>query len=542
MGSKFNREISERVVVIAARRDLACGQASGIPQGGAKNGGEYAETKRRMRVAAYCRVSTASDAQETSYESQCRHYTDFIKDNTEWEFAGIYADEGITGTSASKRPEFMRLMSDCRKRRIDMVITKSISRFARNTLDCLKYIRELKALGIAIFFEKENINTLDAKGEVLVTIMASLAQEESQSISQNVRTGIQYRMQQGIGRLNTSIFLGFARGDQAGEWVIVPEEAEIVRQIFRDYLDGYSPGRIAASLMRDGVPSPAGKESWYASTVKSILTNEKYTGDLLMQKYYTEDFLTQRVLKNNGALPQYYVKNHHKPIIPRAVFERVQNEVKRRRSLMNEPRRLRLTSGDALKGRIICGLCGRSLKRCLTESGDIWQCKRRAASSVIDCDCRIVFEEEIKVALTQAFTLLPEYADEMHSMLQRTRDQISQYRSGDLRPDTEPFIVEELLDKEMRIISLMQISGCADTSPVACCREGISHTDNPDASPGACYTEQDFMMRTGVVLEYENGEHSADDAMVIRFVDKIIIEEYSMKVIFRAGITIEIPE
>ena len=324
-------------------------------------------------------MSTASDSQETSYESQCRHYTDFIKNNAEWEFAGIYADEGITGTSARKRPEFMRMISDCHKHRIDMVITKSISRFARNTMDCLKYIRELKALGIAIFFEKENINTLDAKGEVLVTIMASLAQEESQSISQNVRTGIQYRMQQGIGRLNTSIFLGFARGDQAGEWVIVPEEAEIVRQIFRDYLDGYSPGRIAASLMRDGVPSPAGKESWYASTVKSILTNEKYTGDLLMQKYYTEDFLTQHVLRNDGALPQYYMRNHHEPIIPRAVFERVQNEVKRRGSLINEPGRLRLTSGDTLKGKLICGRCGRTLKRCQTETGEIWQCKRRVA-------------------------------------------------------------------------------------------------------------------------------------------------------------------
>ena len=212
MGSKLNEELKERVVVIAARRDPLRESAEGICQGGENANENCAEAKPRLRVAAYCRVSTASDAQETSYESQCLHYTDFIKSNAEWEFAGIYADEGITGTSARKRPEFMRMINDCHMHRIDMVITKSISRFARNTMDCLKYIRELKALGIAIFFEKENINTLDAKGEVLVTIMASLAQEESQSISQNVRTGIQYRMQQGIGRLNTSIFLGFARG------------------------------------------------------------------------------------------------------------------------------------------------------------------------------------------------------------------------------------------------------------------------------------------------------------------------------------------
>ena len=536
MGSKCNVDLKERVVVIAARRGQLRESTAGICQGGTQVDGEYAETKHRMRVAAYCRVSTASDAQETSYESQCRHYTDYIEGNAEWKFAGIYADEGITGTSARKRPEFMRMISDCRLRRIDMVITKSISRFARNTMDCLKYIRELKALGIAIYFEKENINTLDAKGEVLVTIMASLAQEESQSISQNVRTGIQYRMQQGIGRLNTSIFLGFARGDQAGEWVIVPEEAEIVRRIFRDYLDGYSPGRIAAGLMRDGVPSPAGKESWYASTVKSILTNEKYTGDLLMQKYYTEEFLTQRVLKNDGALPQYYVRNHHEPIIPRTVFERVQNEVKRRRFLMNDPGRLRLTSGDALKSRIICGLCGRSLKRCQTEFGEVWQCKRRAASNVTDCDCRTLSGEEIKAALTQSFMLLPEYANEMHTMLQRKRNQISQYRSGNLRPYAEPFTVEELLDEEMRIISLIQMSSRGDTDPDACCLDAITGT----GTPGACYTEQEFFVRTGSIPKYENGVYLLDDAMVIRFVDRIMVEKNYLRVDFRAGVSIEI--
>ena len=324
--------------------------------------------------------------------------------------------------------------------------------------------------------------------------------------------------------------------------MIVPEEAEIVRRIFRDYLDGYSPGRIAASLMRDGVLSPAGKESWYASTVKSILTNEKYTGDLLMQKYYTEDFLTQRILKNDGALPQYYVRNHHEPIIPHAVFERVQNEVKRRGSLINEPSRLRLTSGDALKGRLICGLCGRSLKRCQTESGEIWQCKRRAASNATDCNCRTVLGEKLKDALTQSFMLLPEYADEMYTKLQKTRNQISQYRSGNLRSDAEPFIVEELLDEEMRIISLIQLSESEDTSSDARRLYDITDTDPPDVNPGACYTEQDFIMRTGIAPKNENGEYSLDDAMVIRFVDRIMIEKQSMKVEFRAGISIEIHE
>ena len=393
---------------------------------------------------------------------------------------------------------------------------------------------------------------------MLVTIMASLAQEESQSISQNVRTGIQYRMQQGIGRLNTSIFLGFSKGEKAGEWVIVPEEAAIVRQIFRDYLDGYSPGRIASGLMKDGVPSPAGKKSWYASTVKSILTNEKYTGDLLMQKYYTEDFLTQRVLKNDGVLPQYYVRNHHEPIIPRAVFERVQNEVKRRGSFINDPGRLRLTNGTALKSRLICGICGRTLKQSQTESGESWQCKRWASSNVIDCDCRPVSGEEIKAALAQSFLLLRGNADELHTMLQRVRAQISQYRSGGLETGVEsfneqssdPFIIEELLDKEMRIFSLMQVAGCVksdaivcqDTGSADCCPNADTGTEHPDASPGSCYTEQDFIMRTAVVPKCENGAYLIDDAMVIRFIDKIVVEERSLKVNFRAGITIDIQD
>jgi len=287
------------------------------------------QKKKALRVAAYCRVSTDLDEQESSYEAQVSHYAALIRKTPGWRLAGIYADEGISGTSILKREDFRRLITDCEEKKIDLVITKSISRFARNTLDCLKYIRRLKELGIPVIFEKENINTLDARGELLITIMASIAQQESQSISQNVRMGIQYRFQQGKPMLNHSRFLGYTK-KRGGPLCIVPAEAIVVRQIFRDFLEGMTVGEIIEKLEGARVPSPAGKRKWYHSTVLSMLRNEKYMGDLLLQKSYTTDFLTGARKRNQGNLPQYYVENDHEPIIPREVFLRVQAELRSR--------------------------------------------------------------------------------------------------------------------------------------------------------------------------------------------------------------------
>ena len=254
---------------------------------------------------------------------------EYIKNNPRWELAGVYADEGISGTSTKHRDQFNQMIWDCETGKINMIITKSISRFARNTLDCLQYIRKLKELGIAIYFEKEAINTLDAKGEVLITIMASIAQQESQSISQNVRMGIQYKMQQGKGNLNTKSLMGFDRGEESDMLVIIPEEAQIVRRIFREYLDGYSPAMICRHLEADHIPTPSGKKIWYPTTVTSMLENEKYAVDLLLQKYYTVDFLTHKIARNTGQLPQYLVEEHHAPIVPKSVYYQVQGELMR---------------------------------------------------------------------------------------------------------------------------------------------------------------------------------------------------------------------
>lgn len=286
----------------------------------------------KIKVAAYCRVSTDSDEQATSYEAQVEHYTKFIIDNPKWEFAGIYADDGISGTNTKKRDDFNRMIDDCMIGKIDMVVTKSISRFARNTLDCLKYIRQLKEKEIPVYFEKESINTMDSKGEVLLTIMASLAQQESQSMSQNIRLGIQYRFQQGKMQVNFGRFLGYARGED-GQAVIVPEEAAVVKRIFREYLEGASLQEICKGLEVDGILTGAHKEKWRPETVHKMLRNEKYMGDALLQKTYTTDFLTKKKVVNNGIAPQYYVENSHEAIIPKDVFMRVQEEMDRRSNL-----------------------------------------------------------------------------------------------------------------------------------------------------------------------------------------------------------------
>ena len=284
--------LAQNVTVIPARKRV---------------GSRKTETQvQKIRVAAYCRVSTDSEEQESSYETQVSHYTAYIQSKEEWEFVKVYADDGISGTNTMKREAFNQMIEDCESGKIDMILTKSISRFSRNTVDCLKYTRQLKALNIAVFFEKENINTLDAKGEVLMTIMAALAQQESESLSANVRLGIQYRNQQGKVQVNHNWFLGYTK-DEEGNLVIDKEQAEIVRRIYREYLEGQSLLQIKRGLEKDGIKNGAGHTKWHESNIKQILTNEKYIGDALLQKTYTVSILEKKRAENNGQMPKYYV-------------------------------------------------------------------------------------------------------------------------------------------------------------------------------------------------------------------------------------------
>lgn len=365
------------------------------------------EVKPKLKVAAYCRVSTDSGEQATSYEAQMEHYTNFIQKNDEWEFAGIFADDGISGTNTKKREEFNRMIEECMAGHIDMVITKSISRFARNTLDCLKYIRQLKEKNIPVFFEKENINTMDSKGEVLLTIMASLAQQESESLSKNVKMGLQFRYQNGEVQVNHNRFMGYTK-DENGHLIIEPSEAEIVKRIYLEYLQGASLKQIGEGLEADGILTAAGKAKWRPETIKKILRNEKYIGDALLQKTYTVDVLTKKRVQNNGIVPQYYVENDHEPIIHRDLYMQVQEEMLRRANLHSgEKRKKRVYSSKyALSSIVYCSKCGDIYRRIAWNNRGkhsiVWRCVSRVEHGPSCCDAPTVKETELQNAVVTA--------------------------------------------------------------------------------------------------------------------------------------------
>ena len=329
---------------------------------------------RKRRVAAYARVSTRDEEQRNSYEAQVDHYTRYIQNNAEWEFAGVYADRGITGTSTKKREHFNDMIEDALTGKIDLIITKSVSRFARNTVDSLTTIRTLKERGIEVFFEEQNIYTLDSKGELLLTIMSSLAQEESRNISENVTWGIRKRFSDGKIMLPYKHFLGYRKGENNLP-EIVPEEAETVRRIYRAYLEGKSPSYIARQLSASGIPSPSGKANWRPETVKSILTNEKYKGDAVLQKTFCTDFLTKKFKANEGEVPQYYVENSHPAIIEPEVFDMVQAEIRRRGQSGR-----RYYTPHCFSGRIFCDECG------CAYGSKVWNSSSKYRSQVWQCN------------------------------------------------------------------------------------------------------------------------------------------------------------
>lgn len=357
--------------------------------------------RQKRRVAAYARVSTDSDEQLSSYAAQVDFYTQHIRSNPEWEFVDVYMDEGISGTNTKKRDGFNRMIADAMEGKIDLILTKSISRFARNTVDTLTTVRKLKEKNIEVYFEKENIYTLDAKGEVMITIMSSLAQEESRSISENVTWGIRKSMADGKFSLAYKYFLGYEKGEN-GLPKIVEEEAKIVRKIYSLFLEGYTVRMIADYLTKQGIPTPKGKKKWCVSTVMSILTNEKYKGDALLQKTYTADFLTKSVRKNQGEVPQYYIENSHPAIIDPETFELVQNEIERRR-----PNRHKLHRNSLFTAKIICSDCGGFYGRKVWHSNSkhkkyIWRCNEKYEGEET-CNTPNLTEPEIESAFIVAF-------------------------------------------------------------------------------------------------------------------------------------------
>lgn len=355
---------------------------------------------RKRRVAAYARVSTDSDEQYTSYVAQVSYYTEYIKRNSSWDFVEVYTDEGISGTNTKKRDGFNRMIQDALDGKIDLIVTKSVSRFARNTVDSLTTIRKLKEHGVEVYFEKENINTLDSKGELLLTIMSSLAQEESRSLSENVTWGKRKQFSDGKVSMAYKHFLGYKKGEN-GEPEIVEEEAAIVRRIYQLFLEGKSPSGIAKILTTEGIPSPAGKSSWCSCTVRSILTNEKYKGDALLQKTFCTNFLTKKMKVNEGEVPQYYVENSHPAIIPEEIHDMVQYEMEARKNARGKHFGQYLFSG-----KLLCGCCGNKFGRKVWHSNDpyrrvIWRCNAKFSNQE-KCATPHVTEEEVQQAFLKA--------------------------------------------------------------------------------------------------------------------------------------------
>lgn len=283
------------------------------------------DTPKEMRVCAYCRVSTEEESQQSSYELQVQHYTQYINDHENWTLQGIYADEGISGTSVMHRKQFLQMIEECKAGNINLIVTKSISRFARNVLDCISYVRQLKLLNppVGVFFEMEGINSLDPNSEMILTILSIVAQEESKQKSDSLKWSYRRRFAKGIPVNNMWAIMGYDT-DEKGNIIVVEKEAEIIRFMFNAYLEGKSTTEIAAALTVAKVPTPKGKEVWQATVVCNILHNEKYMGEMRMQKTVTVDLFTHKIKKNRGLANQYVVRNYHEPIVSRSTFEKVQ--------------------------------------------------------------------------------------------------------------------------------------------------------------------------------------------------------------------------
>ena len=344
------------------------------------------EKKRHLRVAAYCRVSTDSEEQLSSYENQLSYYTEKIMKEPGWTMAGVFADEGITGTSTCKRKEFLRMIRQCRQGKIDMILAKSVSRFARNTVDTLNFTRELRSLGIPVIFEEQNINSIYPESEFLITLHGAFAQAESESTSSRVRWGKRQAMKSGHVAMQYKQLLGYEKGPD-GKPRIVPEQAETVRFIYDRYLAGDSIREIKVALEGQRIPTVSGKVEWMGSHIRSILTNEKYCGDVLLQKTFIQDCISKKVIPNTGQLPKYLIQNHHEGIVSREIFDAVQLEMARRNAKAGATRKSTPTGRGKYSGKhvlsnlLFCGECGTAYRRCVwTQRGvkrPVWRCVSR---------------------------------------------------------------------------------------------------------------------------------------------------------------------
>ena len=516
--------------------------------------GESRIDMRPKRVAAYCRVSTDREEQEHSFETQKAMYTEMIMMKPTWQMAGIYADEGITGIVAKKRPGFMKMIEDCRKGKIDMIVTKSVSRFSRNNLDCLMYVRELKQLGIPIIFEKEGINTIQVSSELLLTLFGALSQAESESISMNVKLGIRQSLKNGNVRFSYKTFLGYRKGVD-GQPEIVPEQADIVRRIYNDFLAGATYLEIAKRLTEENVPTMGGGNRWFSERIKSILKNEKYKGDALLQKTYITDPISKRVKKNNGELPMYYVENSHPAIIERRIFDRVQEEIARRagkkkvKQTGTKTELGRYSGKYALTELLYCGECGTPYRRCTwSRNGkkkNVWRCVSRLDYGKKYCkNSPSVEESRLHNAIAAAIT---KKANSEEINIGGIMNHIESFGS---RRDTDGIIqrqrriseIEKVIDDLARLNSDEAQSGELDYKFSELYAELYSVKDElEEMQSGASALDGDMLneMRE-VVTGLKNHPVEYDDKVVRQLIDCIkVMSADTIKICFKDGTVTE---
>ncbi len=528
-----------KVIVIPAKPEIAKEQA----------------VKRQLRVAAYCRVSTDEEEQLTSYEAQQKYFTDKIMSNKDWSMVDIFADEGITGTSAKKRPEFLRMIKYCKQGKIDIILAKSISRFARNTVDCLTYVRMLKSMGIAVIFEKENINTMEISSEVFVAMYSAFAQSESESISGNVAWGKRQAMREGKAIIQYAKLYGYCRGAD-GEPQIVPSEASVVQRIYDEFLSGESLGTIAERLNNEGVPSRG--TCWYSTTVRGILTNEKYCGDVLLQKHFCTDCISKKVVKNEGQLPMYLIQNHHDPIIERDTFDAVRVELARRNARLSPSKKqastgkARYSSKFALSDRLVCGECGTLYRRCTwTYKGryHVWRCMSRLDYGTKYCHNSPTLKEEplqdaILAALNSAMSDKAKLMDEITKSLEI---ELAPKPSGELSMSDIDARIEGISRETMAIVSEAASRGTQTEEEASRLKVLVDETQKLREMRQRLLEEGDskagvtkrIKYATSVMASTTNVFHEWNDSIIRQLVDTVkVISATKIEVIIRGGISV----
>jgi len=511
---------------------------------------------QKMVVAAYARVSTEKEEQEDSFERQVAHYTTLIQSKREWKFGGIYADPGISGTRAEKRPDFLRMIEDCRAGKINKILVKSISRFARNTVDALNYIRELKDLGISVYFENENIDTLTPGGEVLITILAAMAEQESRTMSTNIKWSYQKKFKNGEIILNTGCMLGYRKAgykDEEGKevYVIHEPEAEIVRRIYREYLAGITITRICRGLEADGIPTKFGKKRWQHGVIQSILTNEKYTGNAILGKSYKPDVLSKRRMKNEGQAPMYYAEDTHPAIIDKAMFEMVKVEMQRRTDEKgNAVGNSRFTSKYPFSGLLICGECGHKMRRHNRRVGSgklvpAWGCSNRIVNGRAVCDSHHVNEDKLQKTYTAAIREMLEDAEEIVAAVRDSAGLVMQPQN---QAELER-VEQEIISTQDTVLSLHKAKqkrsiGAAEYAErireysqkmqeLEAQQAELQSTENRYSEVRMWLNSFEEHIRSGEIM-------NATDAMIMKqLVEQITIYDDRMEIHFKCGITIE---